>query len=221
MSENKRMRPSALLKWEGQVFLIDAGPDLRNQGLKWGIDHVDGVLLTHAHHDHTAGLDDLRIYNFRNKAPLPLLASNATADEVELRFHYMFSQQRLEFQRLSHEKGEVEFLGVPIRYFSYVQTGMPITGYRLGNFAYVTDIKEYDPSIFEELKGVEVLVLSALRDDPSPMHLTLNDAVEFATKVRAQQTYLTHIAHEIDHSKGNERLPENIRLAYDGLEITL
>lgn len=224
---NKRLRSSVLLKIDQTTLLIDAAPDLRQQALKFKIEKIDGVLFTHAHHDHTAGIDDLRTFHFINKKPLPCLASEVTAADLKMRYYYMFKEQpkevihasRLAVQLLKDERGQVEFIGEMISYFTYLQLGMKVNGFRVGDLAYVTDIKEYPETIFEDLKGVQTLILSALRFTPSHMHLTVDEAIDFAKKVGAKRTWLTHIAHELEHEKTNNYLPSDIRLAYDGLEI--
>lgn len=227
--KNKRLRSSLYLNIGGKELIVDAGPDLRAQALKYSIRHLDGVIFTHAHQDHTGGVDDLRVYHFKNKAPLPCLVSKETAEDLKKRFYFMFQQQpheiehtkRLSLTILEKPFGNVDFLGVPLRYFSYDQVGMQVLGLRIGSFAYVTDIKKYDPSIFDELKGVKTLVISALKFTPSFMHFTVDDAVDFIQKVNPEKAYLTHIAHELDHEKTNAYLPERIKLAYDGLKIEL
>ena len=191
---NKRFRPSALLKINGKEILIDAGPDFREQALKYSIDHIDGLILTHAHHDHTAGIDDLRIYYLMSKQSIPCLLSTETAQEIRRRFHYMFEVQPTEIQLIprmtlcefSGESGIVDFLGVTTQYFSYKQLGMLVTGYRWGTMAYVTDIKDYSDEIFEQLKGVKILILSALRFTHSHMHFSIDEAVDFAKTGRSR-----------------------------------
>lgn len=223
--KNKRTRSSLLLTTHGKKLLIDAGPDLRCQALTYSIDHLDGVLFTHAHHDHTAGMDDLRIYNFRNKAAVPCLVSAETAEDLKKRFYYMFGEtpeikERVELDVLPDDDGNYVFQGVPLRYFTYEQVGMKVLGFRFGNMAYVTDIKTYPDSLLDELKSLDILVLSALRFGPSHMHFTVDDAVAFVKKIAPKKTYLTHIAHELDHEKTNDYLQDGIELAYDGLEFT-
>lgn len=227
--KNKRLRSSLLLKIDGKSILIDAGPDLRAQGLQYKIDHLDGVIFTHAHHDHTAGIDDLRVYHFKNKAAVPCLASKATAEDLRMRYYFMFEEQpkevshtkRLELQIIESDNGTINFVGVPVQFFTYSQLGMPILGIRIGRFAYVTDIKEYPSSIFDALKGVDILVLSALRFTPSHMHFSVDDAIDFVEKVKPKQAYLTHISHDLEHEKTNAYLPSPIAMAYDGLEINI
>ena len=223
---NKRLRPSALLNVGGKRLLIDCGPDFREQALRVNLDSIDGILFTHAHHDHTAGLDDLRSLYLINKKKIPLLLSSSTAQEIQQRFHYLFDHNHtmgthFETQFLAGYEGETVFQGVGISYFSYKQMGMSVNGFRIGDIAYVSDIRDYPESIFDALKGVNTLILSALRFTPSPMHLSLDEAVDFVDKVGAQRTFLMHISHELDHDSTNAYLSKNknISLAYDGLEL--
>lgn len=224
---NIRTRPSALITMGMQRILIDCGPDFRQQALKHHIDSLDGVILTHAHHDHTAGFDDLRIYIFKSHRSLPCLLSAESLADLKKSFYYIFEDHRpymdmasrFDVRVLERDRGEVEFIGLKLRYFSYEQGGMVVHGFRMGNLAYVTDIKHYPPSIFDDLKGVDTLILSALRFPPSPLHFSVDDAIEFAKKVGAKHTWLTHMAHDLDHEKTNAYLPDGIRLAYDGLQL--
>lgn len=225
--ENKRTRSSGLLTIDEKKILIDCGPDFRDQALKNHIDRLDGVILTHAHHDHTGGIDDLRAYYIKTYAPMPCLLSKDTAEDIRQRFSYIFRSgpnqftTKLALQLLESDRGTVEFLGIPIHYLTYEQMGMPVNGFYWRDFAYISDIRIYPESILEDLKGIRTLVLSALRFTHSDFHFTVDEAVEFAQKIGAQQTWLTHIAHDLDHEKTNAYLPANIRLAYDGLEINL
>jgi phosphoribosyl 1,2-cyclic phosphate phosphodiesterase len=227
---NQRLRPGALLTVKGKKIAIDTSQDFRQQALTHKINHLDGVLYTHAHHDHTAGIDDLRPYHMFYKRSIPCLASAATAKDIMARYSYMFEIQpaethlepRVELQILpERDRGDAEFLGIPIKFFTYSQLSMPVTGYRIGNMAFVTDIRDYPSTIFEDLQGLDVLVLSALRFTPSHMHLSIDEAVDFASRTGARHTWLTHLAHELDYDKTNSYLPPNVRLAYDGLEIKL
>ncbi len=226
---NQRLRPSGLLKVQGKQFLIDVGPDFRTQALRAGIEYLDGVLLTHGHYDHVAGLDDLRVFYFLKKEALPCLLSRPTYDEVKMKSPYFFEGvvdevtggARFQFKVVDEENCDVIFSSIPWKILSYKQRGMQVTGYRIGNFAYITDLKEFTNDIFESLKGVEVLVLSGLRDRPSPAHLTLDEAVAFSKKVGAKRTWFSHISHELDHEETNRRLPGDAQLAYDGLEVPI
>ena len=226
---NQRLRPSGLLKIDGKQFLFDAGPDFREQALRFGVDQLDGVVLTHGHYDHIAGLDDLRVFYFLKNQTLPCLLSRHTYEEIKMKSSYFFEGSgdditggaRFDFKVIDMEEGDLIFNNLPWKVVSYSQKNMPVTGYRIGKFAYIMDLKEYHPSIFEKLKGVEVLVLSGLRHRPSPSHLTLDEAVEFSRKVGAKKTWFSHVSHEIDHEETNRQLPQEAQLAYDGLEVSI
>ncbi len=224
--KNKRTRPSALLKVHGKTIVIDAGPDFRTQALREGIDHIDGVIFTHAHHDHTAGLDDLRVFTMRSSSPIPCLLSAATAENLKVRYDYIFTHDgrpklvsKVDLHEIDGDRGEVQFLDIHFHYLTYIQAMMPVNGFRVGGLSFITDIKDFPETVYQDLAGTEVLVLSALRHGPSHMHLTVDEAVEFSQKIGAKQTWLTHIAHELDHEKTNQDLPSNVQLAYDGLSI--
>ncbi len=226
---NKRLRSSALCTVGDKCFLIDCGPDFRSQALTHHIDRLDGVLFTHAHNDHTAGMEDLRIFNWRTDKALPCLLSIETADDIKRRYYYIFEPEgdeiyrkmlaRFDLEYLVGDRGTLNFQGMPVGYFTYAQGGMRVNGFKLGNLAYVSDIRDYDESIFEELRGVDILVMSALRYSASHMHFSVDEAVAFSKKVGASHTWLMHVAHELDHDEANAYLPENIRMAYDGLEL--
>lgn len=220
-SKNQRLRPSVLLQIVNRQFLIDAGPDFRLQALRFGIDHLDGVLLTHAHHDHTAGFDDMRPITYRRQSALPILLSPETAHDVELRYFYLFRKGESHFHLhlLPDEEGEVMFQGIPVHYISYRQGGMRVNGYRIGDLAYVSDIKSYNKSIFEPLIGVKDLIISALKYTSSPLHFSVDEAIDFAKEIKAERVWLTHISHELEYHQTNAYLPSHMRLAYDGLEI--
>jgi phosphoribosyl 1,2-cyclic phosphate phosphodiesterase len=224
---NQRLRPSGLLTIANKKILIDCGPDFRLQAIQRHINHLDGLIITHSHHDHIAGIDELRAYLMQHKTPLPCLLSQETATDIKIRYPYIFREKstactlvsRLDFQILEHTDGETCFQGVRIRYISYEQLGMQVNGFRIGNFAYVSDIRHYSDTIFPVLDGVETLVLSALRHTQSMAHFNIEEAIQFANRVGAKQTWLTHIAHDLEHEETNACLPHNIRMAYDGLEL--
>lgn len=227
-SRDKRLRPSGLISVNGKSLLVDVGPDFRRQALDHKITHLDGMLLTHTHYDHIAGIDELRVLNYRQKKSFPCLLSNASYRDLKTRYYYLFEENpegeyraaQLDCHILPSDYGKVDFLGISVDYVSYSQADMQINGFRIGNFAYISDIREYDEKIFSSLRGVKTLVLSALRQEPSRVHLTLDEAVAFAHKVGAAQTWLTHISHAVDHDAAGKLLPPSVQPGYDGLSFT-
>lgn len=224
---NRRLRPSVLLCVNEKFLLVDAGPDFRQQALRHDIRALDGLLLTHAHHDHTAGLDDLRAVYYKRKNPLPILLSKATSKDIQERFHYLFlpnpylpeKGSQLVMQELSDKQGTVLFEGIKINYMTYLQGGMEVNGFRFGNLAYLSDIKIFDDSMFASLKGTKILIISALRFTSSPLHFSVDEAVDFSYRVGADEVWITHISHDLDHKKANAYLPRHIKLAFDGLKL--
>jgi phosphoribosyl 1,2-cyclic phosphate phosphodiesterase len=225
---NKRLRSAGLLSVNEKRYLIDVGPDFRQQALEHHIDRLDGVLITHAHADHIAGMDDLRAYYFLNPKKLPCLASQETFNEIKQRFPYLFNispggglTAQLEFQVLPDDFGTTIFEGISVHYLTYFQVGMKVTGFRLGHFAYVSDIRTYSDRVFDSLKDVEILVLSALRHESNLMHFGIDEAIAFSKRAGAKTTYFTHIAHDLDYEKAKTILPKGFYLSYDGLEIAI
>lgn len=224
-AHNKRLRPSGLLTCAGKTLLIDSGPDFRYQALRYGINALDGLLLTHSHFDHIAGLDELRIYYLKSRKPLPVLLSEPTLLDLKHRYEYLFREKRsgssltaqLDYQII--QKPNSTFLGFTIGSTQYEQGGMPITGFRFGTLAYITDIRTFPETIFADLAGVKILILSTLKNEPSYMHFSIEEAITFSRKVGAEKTYLTHTGHELDYALTNALLPEDIQLAYDGLKL--
>ena len=215
---NKRLRSSILLKKDGKNILIDAAPDMRRAALKYDIDKLDAVLLTHYHDDHVAGLSELRAYYYCNDyKPMPLVASQITYQSVSMRYEYLM--KRFDPLVLKSQRDEDEVCGIKFKYFTFYQEGVSVTGYRFDDFAYITDIKDYDEGIFEDLSGVKTLVISCLSEEGTDMHFSLKETIAFAKKAGAERCYLTHISHEIDHEDMSKRLPKNFELAYDGMEI--
>jgi phosphoribosyl 1,2-cyclic phosphate phosphodiesterase len=233
---DRRLRPSVLLRWQepetGQagvrecVVVIDTGPDFREQALRNGLTRVDAVFYTHSHADHILGLDDLRPLSFnvyREGGPIPLYAAPETAEVLERIYEYTFSPRatypnraRVRLEPLAERTAVhgVEFLRVPV-----LHGEMEIAGFRFGRAAYLTDVSAIPESSFALLEGLDHLVVSALRHKPHPSHATVEQAVQWARRIGARQSWLTHIAHELGHEQTNRDLPGDIRLAYDGLSL--
>jgi phosphoribosyl 1,2-cyclic phosphate phosphodiesterase len=223
-----------LLRWNGQpgtrerAVVIDTGPDFREQALRTKLTRVDAVFYTHPHADHILGLDDLRplsFASFREGGPIPLYATLQTSAVLERVFDYTFSadatyptRARVHIEPLAERTRihEAEFVSVPVRHGD-----MDIAGFRFGDMAYLTDVSEIPDSSFALLEGLETLVLPSLRHMPHPSHATVSQAVEWARRIGAHHTWLTHIAHELGHDETNRMLPPGVALAYDGLEVAV
>lgn len=228
---NQRLRPSILLEVEGKTLLFDVGPDFRAQALRYGISHLDGLIITHTHFDHIAGIDELRAFNFKRSTPIPCLLSEESLVDLQTRYCYLFKEThgetiktaKFHYTVLSGPFGEAPFLGLPFQFVKYNQCEMKVTGFRLGSFAYITDIRQYEPAILARLAGVKTLILSSLYGKHSDFHLSFSEAIAFSQQVGASQTWLTHMGHQTDHEEGNRNLPPDVQLAYDGqlLELTL
>jgi len=220
LMKNQRLRASGIFRGAGKNFLLDASPDIRMASLKYDIRNIDALFVTHPHEDHIGGMNDLRSFTFLHKQPIKLYLSEPTLEILRVRFDYLL--ERFEIHVLEGARGKVEVAGVPFSYFTYHQQGMQVTGFRRGSFAYVTDIKEYDASIFSDLAGVETLVLGALHETESRMHFTISEAVQFVEQIPSvKQCYLTHLSHEVEYETMSRSLPEKVQLSYDGLEVNV
>jgi phosphoribosyl 1,2-cyclic phosphate phosphodiesterase len=233
---DRRLRPSVLVRWNETagksefprecIVVIDTGPDFREQALRAGIDHVDAVFYTHSHADHILGLDDLRPLSFkafREGGPIPLYAAAETRSTLQRIFDYTFSPHatypnraklRLELLAETTSVHGVDFLRIPL-----LHGELEIVGFRFGRAAYLTDVSEIPEASFALLEGLDHLVLSALRYKPHPSHATVEQALGWAKRIGAKQTWLTHIAHELGHQETNRTLPAGVSLAYDGLTV--
>jgi len=222
---NRRMRPGLRLEVAGGSMIIDTSPDFREQALRFGIDKVDAVLYTHSHADHVFGLDDLRIFNFRQRGSIPCFGSAETMGRMRQIFTYVFEggqegggKPRLE---LNAVRAPFDLLGERVVPVPVGHGEMEVFGFRVGRFACVTDVNFISEESFDLLAGVELLVLSALRYRPHPTHFSLAESIAVAQRIGARRTLLTHIAHDIDHGRLLLDLPPGIELGHDGLVATV
>lgn len=226
--KNKRLRSGLLLREDAPIdrakaFVVDCGPDYRQQALTHRIDRLDGVLLTHAHFDHIAGIDDLRLYNFRQKHDLPMYGADATLADIRRRFDYIFDPPTegggVASLDLRPVDGPFEFLGMRIVPIPVLHGRTPILGYRFGDFAYVTDAKTIPAASMDLLRGARALILNALRPAPHSTHLSLDEAVDIAREIAAERTWFVHMTHHLEHHATNANLPQGMELAWDGLQF--
>jgi phosphoribosyl 1,2-cyclic phosphate phosphodiesterase len=224
---NRRLRTSALLEVAGMRLLFDAGPDLRQQALAIGLAHLDAVLLTHAHADHIAGLDDLRPLNFAQRSAIPIYGDDRTLATIRDRFDYAFvdgssGSTRPALELIPIASG-VPFTIGPVRILPFdVRHGTwTITGFRIGRLGYVTDASFIPPASLDQLHGLDVLVLNALRLKPHPTHFTVEEARAIVDQLRPRRALLVHMTHDLDHETINTTLPAHMRLAYDGQIVNI
>lgn len=227
---DKRLRCSCFVQANGIDILIDAGPDFRYQAMRAGIDNVDAVLITHHHFDHVVGLDDLRPYLFHNRHAIPCYASKADVQILRRMFAYIFDDgtypgvPRLTLEAVENSfpvlgrvrsNDEVTVIPIPADHGD-----IKVFGYRIGRFAYVTDTSGFPEASLHLLEDLDVLVLDALRHHPHAKHLTIEQAVETAEKIGADQTYFIHMSHTVLHAEEDALLPESISFGYDGLSFS-
>ncbi len=221
---DKRTRTSAVFEVAGRRILVDTGPELRLQCVACGIADVDAVVYTHHHADHVVGLDDVRIFNHRRGRALPIYASAATLARLRSMFAYAFEHDP-EYPSAKPElepieiRGPFEIAGIPLRPIPYRHGPLEVLGFRIGNAAYCPDCSFVPDESRALLRGLDVLVLDALRRRPHPTHFNLEQAVEESRRIGAERTWFTHIAHELLHAETNAELPAGMELAYDGLVL--
>ncbi|WP_405381917.1 MBL fold metallo-hydrolase [Maribacter sp. LLG6340-A2] len=230
LSENpkdKRLRVSVLISWGNYTYVIDCGPDFRQQMLTHNVQHLDGILYTHEHSDHTAGLDDIRPFFFR-QGSIPIYAHKRVLKSLKNRFDYIFNEKdkypgapSVQINRV--RKNESFAIGdrtvLPI---NVMHNKLQVFGYRIGDFTYLTDVKSIEDSQLEKIKHSKVLVVNALRIQPHISHFNLEEALAFIARVNPETAYLTHISHLLGfHDEVEAKLPPNVHLAYDNLTITI
>ena len=225
-TRDTRLRSSVLIKSNGKSIVIDTGPDFRQQMLNARQDNLDAVLFTHEHKDHVAGLDDVRAYNYVQKNSMEVYCIDRVAEALKREFHYVFSGDnypgipRINLNEIENKAFEIEGLKItPIEVFHYK---MPVFGFRIGDFTYITDAKTIPEEEKAKIKGSKVVVLNALRRHEHISHFTLDQAVEMMNELNPDKGYFTHISHYLGmHANVAKELPGNMELAYDGLTISI
>ncbi|MEC7265784.1 MAG: MBL fold metallo-hydrolase [Bacteroidota bacterium] len=225
--KDKRLRVSVLVSWDDYNFVVDCGPDFRQQMLLHPIEKLDGILFTHEHADHTAGIDDIRPFFFR-QGDIPIYAHQRVINSLKKRFDYIFADENrypgapaVQIFEVTKDK-PIPLGGLNIIPIEAYHNRLQVFGYRFGEFVYLTDIKKVEEEEIKKMKGAKVLVVNALREEPHHSHFNLEEALEFAELVGADETYFTHISHMLGfHEEVEKQLPPNIHLAYDNLQLKI
>lgn len=222
---DKRLRSSIHIEVDGQSIVVDTGPDFRQQMLTARIQRLDFVLFTHSHKDHTAGLDDVRAFNFKQNMDMPLYGTPSVLKQLKTEYYYAFQEKKypgtpqLQLNEIDHAPFEVN--GLKITPLPVTHLHLPVLGFRIKDFSYITDANYLPDETFERLKGTKVLVLNALQKESHISHFNLEEAIAIAKQVGAERTYFTHLSHKMGlHSEVSKHLPPSIELGIDGLVIS-
>ena len=222
---DKRLRTSILIEIADQNFIVDTGPDFRQQMLREQVKRIDAVIFTHAHRDHTAGLDDVRAYNFMQEMDMPVYGAEQVLDQLKVEYAYAFNKEyypgipRLKLNTIDENTFSVN--GIAVSPLPVMHLRMPVLGFRIENFSYITDANYIPPETIEKLKGTETLVLNALQREQHISHFNLSEALEMVETIQPNHTYFTHISHKLGlHADVEKELPENVSLAFDGLQVS-
>jgi phosphoribosyl 1,2-cyclic phosphate phosphodiesterase len=222
--KDKRLRSSIMIEDKGNVFVIDSGPDFRQQMLRENVKKLDAIIYTHEHKDHTAGMDDVRAFNYVNDAPVNLYATERVQQALRKEFAYVFSGEdypgipKIKFHTIISEPFEINGTRfIPIEVF---HMNLPVLGFRVGNFTYITDANRIPEKEMKKIAGSEVIVLNALRREKHISHFNLEEAIDVLEKLSPKKAFLIHISHQLGlHDEVDKELPAFIRCAYDGLSI--
>lgn len=223
-SRDKRLRTSILLRDQHLTIAVDCGPDFRQQMLREEVRHLDAVLFTHQHKDHTGGIDDIRSFNFINQRPMEFYCDLPTEMGIKEQYSYAFTETdypylpKMNFHRIDKDTFSVGHLQVtPIE---VMHAHMPVKAFRIGSFTYITDAKTIAPEELEKIRGTKVLVVNALRETEHYSHLSIPQALALVEEIQPEVAYFTHMSHQFGlHAEMEQRLPANVRIAYDGLKV--
>ncbi len=223
---DKRLRSSILVEQGSTAVVIDSGPDFRQQMLRAEVNHIDGLLFTHEHKDHIAGMDDIRAYNYVHREKVNIYANLQVQEALHREFPYVFADFKYPgvpeinmhtIDESAFSIGEIDFLPVPVLHYR-----LPVLGFRIGDFTYITDANHITEQSMSLIRGSKILVINALRREPHVSHFTLEEALEVIGKLGPEKAYLTHISHQLGtHEDVNAELPAHIQCAYDGLVIEI
>jgi len=224
--KDKRSRSAIMLEVDGQTIVVDTGPDFRTQMLREHVKHLDAVVFTHEHKDHTAGLDDIRAFNFFQSQAIDMYATQRVQENIRKGFDYIFSDTKypgipeINFKTIENKPftvGPTAFTPIEVMHHK-----LPVFGYRIGDFVYITDANYIAEKEREKIKGAKVLVLNALRIGKHISHFSLEEALEMAAILDIETTYFTHISHQLGkHAEVSPTLPQGVHLAYDGLKLEM
>lgn len=223
---DKRLRSSILIEADDKTVAIDSGPDFRYQMLRANVQHLDAIVYTHEHKDHVAGMDDVRAFNFKQQEPMNIYADPRVQAALMREFPYVFAENKypgipqVDMHPIGDEGfhiGSIHFTPIEVMHYK-----LPVLGFRINNFTYITDAKTVSDQEKEKIKGSKILVINALQKQTHISHFTLDEAIAFAHEIGAETTYFTHISHRLGkHADVMAELPAGIELAYDGLTVEI
>lgn len=221
---DKRLRTSIHIDIDGKSLIVDSGPDFRQQVLRERIKHLDALIFTHEHKDHTAGMDDVRGFNYKMKKDVQVYAVPRVIEHLKREFAYVFAEDRYpgvpQIEINAIENKPMNIAGIPVTPIEVLHYKLPVMGFRIGDFTYITDAKTIAENELEKIKGSKVLVLNALRKEEHISHFSLDQAIEVINNINPEKAYLTHLSHQMGlHKDVSEKLPERVEIAYDGLKI--
>jgi phosphoribosyl 1,2-cyclic phosphate phosphodiesterase len=220
---DQRTRPSLLVEADGRHIVVDTTPDFRTQALRAKLDRLDAVIFTHGHADHIMGLDDIRPFNLKQGGPIPIYAAPETLATLRRTFAYIFDEaptnSTLPGVELHEIDGSFQVFGIDVIPIPASHGPGPVLGFRFGGAAYVTDFSSLPESSKRLLRGLDHLILDALRYVPHPMHSNVDQSLALVEELKPKRAWFTHICHDLGHEAANAKLPENVRLAYDGLVL--